>query len=71
MKPAAVAKTGFRKAILGLDAVDWTFLQDKVLSDAFWKDLDVRAPKAIVETLQKSAAAGKVDRAALDKATVP
>jgi Domain of unknown function (DUF4157) len=71
MKPAAVADTGIRKAILDLDAVDWAFLQDKVLSDAFWKDLDLRAPKAIVETLQKSAAAGKVDQVALDKATVP
>jgi hypothetical protein len=71
MKPVDVAKTGFRKAVLGLDAVDWAFLKDKKLSDAFWKDLGLRTPPSIVAALEKSAEAGKVDQASLDKATLP
>lgn len=71
MKPADVAKTGFRQAVLDLDAVDWAFLKETKLSAPFWKDLDDRAPKPLVEAVKKSAKAGKVDQAALDKATVP
>src|SRR5262249_15661383 len=39
MKPADIAKTNFRQAVLDLDSVDWAFLKDSKLSDAFWKDL--------------------------------
>jgi hypothetical protein len=71
MKPADVARTGFRTAVLDLDAVDWAFLNDKQLSAAFWTDLDARAPKTLADALKASAKAGKVDVKALDKATVP
>jgi hypothetical protein len=71
MKPADVAATRFRQAVLDLDAVDWAFLNDKRLSTEFWTDLDARAPKPLVDALMASAKAGKVDVKALDKATVP
>jgi hypothetical protein len=71
MKPADVAQTNFRQAVLDLDSVDWAFLKDTKLSAAFWTDLDARAPKAVVAAMKTSAKAGKVDVKALDKATVP
>jgi hypothetical protein len=71
MKPADVAQTKFRQAVLDLDSVDWAFLKDTKLSAAFWTDLDARAPEAVVAAMKTSAKAGKVDVKALDKATLP
>jgi hypothetical protein len=50
MTRTEVRQTNFQSAIEQLDAVDWTFLKDEMLSAPFWKSVKAFAPPPIYES---------------------